>query len=163
MKGNVPNAPPKNGTPKAPNAVNDNRCFNYGEPGHYSNRCPKKMANMQQNYAHGKVNHVTIEIAQEAPDVVIGTFLVNSNSATVLFDSSASHSFIAYTFIKKHGIPVCVMKKPMLVNSPGGEMKANWICSAASLIIRGVEFQANLVVIDSSRIDVILGMDWLRS
>ena len=26
-----------------------------------------------------------------------------------------------------------------------------------------VEFQANLVVIDSSGIDVILGMDWLRS
>ena len=42
-------------------------------------------------------------------------------------------------------------------------MKANWICLAASLNIRGVEFQANLVVIDSSRIDVILGMDWLRS
>ena len=41
-------------------------------------------------------------------------------------------------------------------------MKANWVCLAASLIIRGVEFQANLVVIDSSRIDVILGMDWLR-
>ena len=42
-------------------------------------------------------------------------------------------------------------------------MKANWICLAASFIIRVVEFQANLVVIDSSRIDVILGMDWLRS
>ena len=42
-------------------------------------------------------------------------------------------------------------------------MKANWICLAASLIIRGVEFQANLVVIDSSGINVILGMDWLRS
>ena len=42
-------------------------------------------------------------------------------------------------------------------------MKANWICLAASLIIRGVEFQANLIVIDSSGIDVILGMDWLRS
>ena len=80
---------------------------------------------------------MTIEIAQEALDVVIGTFLVNSNSAIVLFDSGASHSFIAYTFIKKHGIPVCVMKKPMLVNSPGGEMKANWICLAASLSIRG--------------------------
>ena len=36
------------------------------------------------------------------------------------------------------------------------------MCLAASLIIRGVEFQANLVVVDSSRIDVILGMDWLR-
>ena len=89
---------------------------------------------------------MTVETAQEAPDVVIGTFSVNSNSAIVLFDSGASHSFIAYKLIKKHGIPICVMKKPMLVNSPGGEMKANWICLAASLIIRGVEFQANLVV-----------------
>ena len=137
MKSNVPNAPQKNGTPKAPNAVNDNRCLNCGEPGHYSNRCPKKMANMQQKYVRGMVNHVTAETAKEAPDVMIGTFPVNSNLATVLFDSGASHSFIAYTFIKKHGIPVCVMKKPMLVNSPGGEMKANWICLAASLIIRG--------------------------
>ena len=92
---------------------------------------------MQQNYVRGKVTHVTTKIAQEAPDVVIGTFPVNSNLATVLFDSGASHSFIAYTFIKKHGIPVCVMKKPMLVNLPGGEMKANWICLAASLNIRG--------------------------
>ncbi|XP_066385406.1 uncharacterized protein [Miscanthus floridulus] len=130
--------------------------------GHYSNRCPNKLANMQQNYVRGKVNHVTAETAQEAPDVVIGTFPVNSNSATVLFDSGASHSFIAYTFIKKHGIPICVMKKPILVNSPRGEMKANWVCLAASFTIRGVEFEANLIVIDSSGIDVILGMDWLR-
>ena len=69
--------------------------------------------------------------------MVIDTFLVNSNLATLLFYSGASHSFIAYTFIKKHGITVCVMKKPMLVNSPGGEKKANWICLPASLILRG--------------------------
>ena len=125
MKGNVPNAPPKNGAPKAPNAINYNKCLSYGEPGHYSNRCPKKLANVQQNYVHGKINHVTAETAQEAPNVVIGTFPVKSNSVTVLFDSGASHSFIAYTFIKKHDIPVCVMKKLMLVNSPRGEMKAN--------------------------------------
>ena len=42
------------------------------------------MTNMQQNYVRGKINHVTVETAQEAPDVVISTFLVNSNSATVL-------------------------------------------------------------------------------
>ena len=106
---------------------------------------------------------MTAKTAQEAPDVVIGTFLVNSNSATILFDSGASHSFIAYTFIKKHGIPVSVMKKHMLVSSPRGVMKAEWISLAASLSIRGVEFQANLVVINSTGIDVILGMDWLRS
>ena len=53
--------------------------------------------------------------------MVISTFPINSNSATVLFDSSALHSFIAYTFIKKHGIPIYVMKKPMLVNSLEGK------------------------------------------
>ena len=44
---------------------------------------------------------MTVETAQEAPDVVIGMFPINSNSATVPFDSGALHSFIAYTFIKE--------------------------------------------------------------
>ena len=83
------------------------------------------LANVQWNYVHGKINRVTTEAAQEAPNMVIGTFPINSNSAIVLFDSGASYSFIAYTFIKKHGILVCVMKKPMLVNSIRVEMKAN--------------------------------------
>jgi hypothetical protein len=43
---------------------------------------------------HGRVNHVTAEEAQEAKDVVLGTFLINSVPAIVLFDSGASHSFI---------------------------------------------------------------------
>jgi hypothetical protein len=43
----------------------------------------------RQNYVHGKVNHVAVEEAQEAPDVVIGTFPVNDISVVVLFDSRA--------------------------------------------------------------------------
>jgi hypothetical protein len=31
----------------------------------------------KQNYARGRVNHVAVEEAQEAPDVAIGMFLVN--------------------------------------------------------------------------------------
>ena len=44
--------------------------------------------------AQGRVNHVTAESAVEAPNVVIGTFMVNSYPATVLFDTGATHSFI---------------------------------------------------------------------
>ena len=43
-KGSVSNAPPKNGAPRAPTVVGDNKCYFCGEPGHYSNRCPKKQA-----------------------------------------------------------------------------------------------------------------------
>jgi hypothetical protein len=67
---------------------------------------------------------VAAETAQEAQDVVFGMFLVNSASASVLFDSGASHSFISAQFITNHGIPVHSMSNHMLVNSPGENMKA---------------------------------------
>jgi hypothetical protein len=52
------------------------------------------------------VNHVIVEDAQEAPDVIIGMILVNDNNAIVLFDSGASHSFIAANFVQKHNLPL---------------------------------------------------------
>jgi hypothetical protein len=40
-------------------------------------------------------------------------------------------------------------------------MHARHVCSKVSILIRGVEFLANLIVLESKGIDVILGMDWL--
>ena len=74
---------------------------------------------------HGRVNHVTAKTVQEAPDVVISTFFVNSKPASVLFDSRASHSFITDQFVAKHNLPVCPMKQSLLVSSPGKELKAS--------------------------------------
>jgi hypothetical protein len=54
------------------------------------------------------------------------------------------------------------MKQTMLVSSPGGEMRAKHICPAISITIRGVDFLANVIVLDSKGIDIILGMDLLR-
>ena len=47
------------------------------------------------------MNHVTAESAAEAPNVVIGTFMVNSHPATVLFDTGATHSFISKSFCRE--------------------------------------------------------------
>jgi hypothetical protein len=54
------------------------------------------------------------------------------------------------------------MKQTMLVSSHGREMRTKHICPAISITIRGVDFLANLIVLDSKGIDIILGMDWLR-
>jgi hypothetical protein len=51
---------------------------------------------------------------------MLGTFSVNSISATILFDFGASHSFISEAFVRNHRIPLVAMKNPMIVNSPGG-------------------------------------------
>ena len=61
-----------------------------------------------------RVNHLSIDTAQEAPEVMLGTFSVNSISATVLFDSGASHSFISQAFVRMHSIPLCAMKCALL-------------------------------------------------
>jgi hypothetical protein len=73
----------------------------------------------------------------QAQDVVLGMFLTSSHSATVLFDSRASHSFITSSFVAKHNLPIANMKHTMLVSSPGGEMRTKHICPAVSISIRG--------------------------
>jgi hypothetical protein len=107
-------------------------CYSYGQTGHHANRCPRKQANQtpapgtnlnlnrnanniattpaRQNQSRAHVNHVTVEDAQEASDVIIGMILVNDNNAIVLFDSGASHSFVATTFVQKHNLPLSMLK-----------------------------------------------------
>jgi hypothetical protein len=99
---------------------------------------------------------VTTEEGQQAQDVVLGMFLASSHPATVLFDLGASHSFISSSFIVRHQLPITIMKQTMLVSSPGGEMRTKHICPAISITIRGVDFLANLIVLDSKGIDIIL-------
>jgi hypothetical protein len=44
-----------------------------------------------QNYAHGRVNHVPMDEAQEALDVVIGMFFINETSAIALSSAKVSN------------------------------------------------------------------------
>jgi hypothetical protein len=67
---------------------------------------------------------VTMEEAQEAPEVLIGMFLVDDTSAVVLFDSRASHSFISAAYVGKHNLPLALLRCQMIVSSSGGDMPA---------------------------------------
>jgi hypothetical protein len=60
-----------------------------------------------------------VEEAHEAPDVILGMFVVN---VTLLFDSRASHSFICTIYVEKHNLPIALLKCQMIVSSPGGDM-----------------------------------------
>jgi hypothetical protein len=103
---------------------------------------------------------VAMEEVQEAPDVVIGMFLVNDTSAVVLFHSGASHSFISAAYVGKRNLPLPLLKCQMIVSSLGGDMPARQLCPKVNLKIRGgVDFVINLIVLESKGIDIILGMD----
>jgi hypothetical protein len=83
------------------------------------------------------VNHVVVEDAQAAPDVIICMILINDNGAIVLFDSGASHSFVAANFVQKCNLPLSMLRNRMIVSSPGGDMHARRVCSKVSILIRG--------------------------
>jgi hypothetical protein len=104
---------------------------------------------------------VAVKEVQEAPDVVIGMFLVNYTSAVVLFDYEASHSFISAAYVGKHNLPLALLRCQMIVSSLGGDMPARQLCSKVNLKIRRIDFIANLIVLESKGIDIIFGMDWL--
>jgi hypothetical protein len=109
----------------------DRRCFTYRYKGHFANRCPNSCpranhpatatptpsygANSipiaaKQNHARGRVNHVVVEEAQEAPDVVLDMFLINATSVVMLFDYGASHSFISAAYVEKHNLLIALLK-----------------------------------------------------
>jgi hypothetical protein len=153
-------------------------CCSCGQSGHYANRCPRKPANQtpapgtnqnlnrnannsastpaRQNQARARLNHVAVEDAQAAPNVIIGMIIINDNGAIVIFDSGETHSFVAANFVQKHNLPLSMLKNRMIVSSPGGDMHARHVCPKVSILIRGVEFLANLIVLESKGIDMIL-------
>jgi hypothetical protein len=81
----------------------------------------------------------------------------------VLFDPRATHSFISSKYVEDYTITMLPMRKPVIVNSPEGEKKANRICLKVSLDIKGVKFVAKLIVLKLMEIDVILGKEWLSA
>ena len=125
-------------------------CYKCGQKGHYAKSCPQKRLSPAPRQAEqqgrpaqpraprqGKVNHVTAESAAESPNMVIGTSMVNSHPATVLFDTGATHFFITQSFVEHHGIRTSTLKRCMLVSSPGGQLRSHIFCPRVSVPIGG--------------------------
>ncbi len=49
----------------------------------------------------------------------------------------------------------------MVVQTPGAEMRAKIGCKGVGIVINGVDFLADLIILRSQGLDVILGMNWL--
>ena len=92
---------------------------------------------------------------------MLGTFLVNSVPATVLFDSGATHSFVTKEFVSKGGLVENLLSNSMVIQIPYSTLETKLFCPGVSLEIKAENFPADLIVLGTQGIDVILGMNWL--
>ena len=107
----------------------------------------------------GRVYAITPQAESADQPVIQGTFLLSRLWARVLFDSSASHSFIAAVVIKL-GLEVETLEEPLYVSSPLGiRARIGMICCGCELEISGTLLTVDLRIMDMSEFDVILGMD----
>ena len=79
------------------------------------------------------MNQITAEEAADAPDVVLGTLLVNFSPATVLFDSGASHSFVRRQFAVQNQLDLHIIQPPFVIQSPGSVFKTDQICRGVNI------------------------------
>jgi len=138
-----------------------NACYQCHEEGHHKKHCPKKY--LARDYVNGRLNHVDLCTTREAQNVVFASILVNSTPATILFDSSSSHSLISNKCVADRKMLILEMKKPIWVKSPRGKIRATRMCPKVSLDIKSVNFEVNLIVLESLEIDIVLGRGWLTA
>lgn len=82
--------------------------------------------------------------------------------AKVLFDSGASHSFIAPSFVYALELETESLDPPLFVETPlRGRSPQDHICRGCDLIIQDHRFTFDFIVLGMSGFDLILGMDWL--
>ncbi|KAK1666243.1 hypothetical protein QYE76_054402 [Lolium multiflorum] len=89
-----------NATPVTPKDKSTINCYECGVVGHYSNECPKKLAKIaantiapvnsaalrkkEQNNINGRLYHMNVTEAQEAPQTMPSMFSVNQNAQSLL-------------------------------------------------------------------------------
>ncbi|XP_019179615.1 PREDICTED: uncharacterized protein LOC109174841 [Ipomoea nil] len=97
------------------------------------------------------------EVRTSDSDVVVGTFLVQSVPATVLFDSGASNSFVSPGLVKKLGLSGGTGVKFNVKVASGEVRVCDRLFEGVKINIKGEEFPSDLIQYDLDGMDVVLG------
>ncbi|KAF5813671.1 putative nucleotidyltransferase, Ribonuclease H [Helianthus annuus] len=138
-------------------------CFNCGDLTHYRNQCPRLVnANPVQAQARGRAFNMNAVEAQADNEVVNGTFLVNNQPASVLFDSGADKSFVSLSFEPLLRVSRTKLGKPLTVEVANGEpIVLDSVRRNCQLNLNDHLFPIDLMPMQLGSFDIIVGMDWL--
>jgi hypothetical protein len=109
----------------------------------------------------GKVNFTTLSKLSEGASVMMGTFALHHHPAIILFDSSATHSFISTRFGIKIGLDFYPTNGTYMITTPGGRIASNQICRGVPIQLGSTLIRTALILLNLEGMDILLGMDWM--
>ncbi|KAJ9548812.1 hypothetical protein OSB04_021355 [Centaurea solstitialis] len=111
----------------------------------------------------GRAYQMVTAEAEETPEVVTGTFLVNSLCANVLFDTGATYSYVSPLFAEKLGIEPKKLKVTLEVETADyGLTEIGEVFDDCTIEIEGCTLPLRLYPIALGEFDVVVGMDLLE-
>nr|GEU95645.1 hypothetical protein [Tanacetum cinerariifolium] len=101
-------------------------------------------------------------VGSSGPKVVTGTFSLNNQFTTVLFDSRADFSFISSKFVPLLNVEPCIINPGYVIGIAEGEsVEVDRVIRDCKLELRNSLFTIDLIPLGHESFDVIVGMDWL--
>nr|GEV17979.1 reverse transcriptase domain-containing protein [Tanacetum cinerariifolium] len=95
-------------------------------------------------------------------NVIMGTFLLNSCYASILFDSGANRNFMSSTFSALLNVAPSTLDTSYAIERADGRiLETNVILRSCMLRLLGRSFDIEIMPIELGNFNVIIGMDWL--
>jgi hypothetical protein len=109
----------------------------------------------------GKLNFTTLEELPEGAPVVTSTFTVFNQPTSILFDSSASHSFISQKFSVKCQLPFYHTQGSFMIATTGCKIATHQLNRIIPIQLGSKVCKTTLLILGMDNVDIILGTDWM--
>nr|GFA49469.1 hypothetical protein [Tanacetum cinerariifolium] len=157
------------------------KCTNCKRTGHIARDCKSRAANTNNNNNNNYNNRRATSAYQRVPtcfecgaqgtvggnldaNVVTGTFLLNNCCALILFDTGADKSFVSTAFSSLININPSTLDYSYDSELADGQIiGVNTVIRGCTLNFLNHPFNIDLMPVELSSFDVIVGMDWLTT